>query len=386
MKVTVLSYYYLPDYSGAAKQWAGLMERMTEEYNIKFTVISARTNRLYSRNENIHGISIRRVDVTGPDALFSFWFNASLEMWKNRSNIDLVIATGLKLQHGFPLCFAHFIGKPTVGRLSIVNSDLSFSTQGKLLGRIHKWCLNRVDKYVPISTALAKEIRDVGLAGNKSVLLCNGVNTDIFRPSTDKEKESSRKILDLNESTIVLFVGVMDERKGVDVLIPAFRRVVDIQRNVKLVMVGPANRELWGGDYLKELKRMVHELGISEKVVFCDCADEIIQYYKAADLLVLPSRMEGMPNVVLEAMACSLPIVGTRISGIEDLVAHDESGILVDVEDEAALADAIIKLVNNPKKRQEMGKKALETVKKRYDMSLVSKSYYNLYQEISQST
>lgn len=382
MNVTVLSYYYLPDYSGGAKQWAGVMEQMKDDFEINFTVIAARTSPSHPKLEMINGINITRVDVGDTGNLFSFWYQATMEIWKNRESIDLVHANGLKMEHGFPLWFSHCLGKPTVGRLSIANSDISFSTQGRLLGRFHKWCLGRVDKYVAISTALVREVGDVGLSMDKCVLLYNGVNINIYLPSTEKEKECVRRKHGWGGETIVLFVGVMDKRKGVDVLIRAFHRVLNARSSTRLVLVGPANREDSGGKYVIGLKRQVHELGISEKVAFRDCTEEIIQYYQAADLLVLPSREEGMPNVVLEAMACSLPIVGSRISGTEDLIEQEESGLLVEVGDEVALAEAIIKLIDNPRIRHDMGEKALEKINKQHNMRAVSISYFRLYQQL----
>ena len=96
---------------------------------------------------------------------------------------------------------------------------------------------------------------------------------------------------------------------------------------------------------------------------------------------MLPSRKEGMPNVILEAMACGLPIIGTKISGTEDLVKNRKNGLLIKSGDSKELTKAIKNLLQNEHKRKKMGKESLINVKKLYDFKKIAELYNSVFQE-----
>ena len=144
----------------------------------------------------------------------------------------------------------------------------------------------------------------------------------------------------------IIFVGAIRPVKGVDILLRAVRLLVDVGRDVKLVLVG----ESYFRNYQKEydrLRQMAADLGIAESVNFAGKKPltELVREIQKSALLVLPSRAESFGMVLVEALACGTPVVGTRCGGPEDIV-NEEVGVLVAPEDPQALAAGIAQVLD----------------------------------------
>ena len=195
----------------------------------------------------------------------------------------------------------------------------------------------------------------------------NGVDAAAFHPSTESTMRPGPVRL--------LFVGRVVFQKGLDVLWRA------------LAALPPAlvwHLEIIGdGEQRPPLALEAARLGFAEKVTFAGWCDRahIAERYRAADLFVFPSRDEGMPNVVLEAMASGLPIVATAIAGSEELVRENENGYLVPPEDHAALAAALTRLIAAPEQRRAMGRASRARIEREFIWSRVAACYLTLLHE-----
>ena len=110
---------------------------------------------------------------------------------------------------------------------------------------------------------------------------------------------------------------------------------------------------------------------------------EIEKYYQASDVFVLPSNREGLPNVLLEAMACGLPVVASNLNGITDWIIKDgKNGFLFEPGDSNQLGEILLKVLDDDQLSQEVGLHARETVIKRFSMDTVANSYFNLYKSL----
>ena len=155
----------------------------------------------------------------------------------------------------------------------------------------------------------------------------------------------------------LLFVGRLANQKGLDYLVQALAQLREQDRSlVELELVGSGPEEL--------LRSMASQLGVAENIIFSGWVPraEIVKHYQSADLFVLPSLDEGLPNVVLEAMASGNPILATNITGNRELVQPPLNGLLVPPADPAALSSALRKLIENAGMRAEMGRKSRELV------------------------
>ena len=134
--------------------------------------------------------------------------------------------------------------------------------------------------------------------------------------------------------------------------------------------------------FYNSMVNLTVKFGIQNQVEFRNTSHQVEKYYQCADLFVLPSRNEGMPNVVLEAMSCGLPIVGTRISGTTDLIDDSKNGLIVEKNDYQDLAEKIKLLIDNKNMLIKMGKKSIEYVRRKYDLQLIGKEYSNIYRKL----
>jgi len=186
-------------------------------------------------------------------------------------------------------------------------------------------------RVVVLSRAMVDPVRTLGVAEERIVVQYNGVDLESFR---EREVASTRRALGLPlDRSIVLFVGNLVPVKGPDVLLDAFARLVSAMQEPPLLVVAG------GGRLRPALEQTVGSARLSEHVRFVGARphSEIPQWISASDVLCLPSRMEGCPNVILEAFASGRPVVASSVGGVPELVL-DDRGVLVPPGDPEALA------------------------------------------------
>ncbi|MDQ6659502.1 MAG: glycosyltransferase, partial [Chloroflexota bacterium] len=163
--------------------------------------------------------------------------------------------------------------------------------------------------------------------------------------------------------------------KGIDVLLQAWHQVHKQAPQARLIIVGK-------GGLQTQLEHMAKALDIADSVEFTGMQSDIPSQLHRGSLAVLPSRWEGMPNAVLEAMACSLPCVATRVSGSEDIIQHGVNGLLVEPEDYHGMAEALLTLLCDPALVKKYGYAARETIERHYSLEQIIDRYVELYQKI----
>lgn len=197
------------------------------------------------------------------------------------------------------------------------------------------------DRVIANSKGLA-ELAEKTWSGRIDVLP-NGIDTVWYRPSEDSARSAGVRLL---------FVGRLSAQKG---LAPFLAGMAMIKTNnawsLTLVGDGPERRKL---------ETVTNRSGLGDKINFRGWIDkrQLLEEYQQGDVLVFPSLDEGMPNAVLEAMACGLPVVATRIAGIVDLVCHGENGYLYDPHDVRAGIDFTKRLIEDERQRKRMGKES----------------------------
>jgi len=130
------------------------------------------------------------------------------------------------------------------------------------------------------------------------------------------------------------------------------------------------------------LKKMAHDLGIQDRVSFKGRQENVLGELHDTDIFVLPSLSEGMSNVLLEAMACGLPVVATNVGGNSDLIQDGHNGLLIPPRDSISLTKALLELIENEELAQRLGKQARVTVEEHYAMNHIVDSYRELYRQL----
>lgn len=196
----------------------------------------------------------------------------------------------------------------------------------------------------------------------------NGVDATLFHPAADTADAAEPGA---DRPVRLLAVGRLTAQKGVDVLLDALAQP-GLKRAV-LDVVGD-------GDWRGRLEAQAERLGLAERVNFLGWRDRdaLAAVYRAADVFVLPSRDEGMPNVLLEAMASGLPAAASRVAGAEDLVAEGETGFLVRPEDPGALAAALKRLVDDAALRRAMGAQGRARAENLFSWRAAAAAYLDL--------
>ena len=194
----------------------------------------------------------------------------------------------------------------------------------------------------------------------------NGINLDSFIRNTNCG--SSR----IPGKVTIGVVGRLHQEKGINYLIEAIKIASKTVACIELIIIG-------GGPEMNKLKTQASQLGLVENVNFVGHQEEINKWLEKFDIYVNSSLRESMPLTVIEAMAVSLPVIATRVGGIPEVVDNGVSGILVPPNDPRSLADAIIKLCNNPRQRKEMGQVGRMIVEQKFSQKEMIDSYETLF-------
>ncbi|NHI82924.1 MAG: glycosyltransferase [Candidatus Thorarchaeota archaeon] len=213
--------------------------------------------------------------------------------------------------------------------------------------------LHDASALIALSQFEMKTGRKLGIPDEKISVIPNGIDLSEFKDTP--EPGTFRYAYNISDDTrLLLFVGRVHSIKGIDRLLRSLQSILRSQKNVNLIVVGP------DGGHLGYLKSLSTKLGLANYVRFTGplFGNKKISAYVDSDIVILPSRYETFPNVILEAFACSKPVLATDVGGIPDLVRHGDTGFLVRSGDVLQLARAIEWLLENPKDSKLMGDKA----------------------------
>jgi glycosyltransferase involved in cell wall biosynthesis len=234
-----------------------------------------------------------------------------------------------------------------------------------------RWTLQTADAATGVSQGLTYIIDDLSSGKANSCYIPNGVDLPGDGPGTRPQALS-----DMGGGEYVLTLGRLHRHKGLDVLLEAVRQLADRGDNVPHLVIAGEGREM------QSLRERASRLGIEQKVVFCGMVhgDQKHWLLRNCRFFLQPSRVEGMPLTVLEAMAYGKPVVGTSISGISELVRHGENGLLVRPGDAMALADAISGLLRSGPltQMQAAARRTAETM----TWATVADRYLQLYDDL----
>jgi glycosyltransferase involved in cell wall biosynthesis len=242
-----------------------------------------------------------------------------------------------------------------------------------------RFVCRRADMVRCVSSSVMQTALSLGIPPSHLVYLPSRVDTEVFSPRQATTWRSAiREELCAERSKVVLFVGTFSLHKGVKYLIGAMPRILRQYSDVKLVLVG-------SGPLEPGLRELVQQLGVTENVMFVGrrSHDQMPQLLAAADLLVLPSLNEGLPRVVLEAMATGLPIVATSVGGVPELVKDRRTGLLVRPRDEGALADAVCRVLGDPNVAMAWGRAGREVAEQGYEREANIRRYAQMVEMVA---
>jgi glycosyltransferase involved in cell wall biosynthesis len=370
--------YFDPEYSGAALQALTLARELRQRgHHVEFV-----TNRWPGLKETgvVEGFPVHRLEPGRwrKHREFRLWFNLSRYVWRRRHDFDILHSHGAYYTHAFIGPLSRVAGLKSLVKASLANDDL-LDLNLPLIGYLHRQMLRCINAYVAISLDLVLEFKAGRLNPDKIHHIPNGVDTALFHPCPPDQRSAIREKLGLPvDQPIALYVGVLDQRKNIEWLAEQWVKHRAFGSNGLLVAVGPQSREDPNGD----LRRRLATLSQAHPGLFAlhDFSTDIGLYYQSADALILPSLKEGLPNVVLEAMACGLPCVAARASGSRELIREGETGYTYAHSNVEEMGEAVRRCLSPEGIR--LGERAREVALTHYSIQTITDRYEALYAQL----
>jgi glycosyltransferase involved in cell wall biosynthesis len=238
---------------------------------------------------------------------------------------------------------------------------------------IDRLCLRHYEKVICVSDDLIRACRRAGVPASRCVLLENGIDlTEYRRTRTPAE---SRALLGIDPRPTIGAAGRLSAEKGFDILIGAVGRLLGSGIDIQLLIAGE-------GPEKDRLAKLVSDLGLAERIHLLGYRAELIPLYEAMDVFALSSYREGLPNVLLEAMAMQVPVVATRVNGVPRLVAAGESGELVEAGSADGLATALSRILLDRDLQHRYAAAGRRVVEERYSFAERMAKLARLYDDM----
>jgi glycosyltransferase involved in cell wall biosynthesis len=266
------------------------------------------------------------------------------------------------------------------------NGRLDFKTilsKMKFYARLDKFFLNRFDRVIAVSDSVKQEILNHNISAGKVLTICNGIDTNRF--NNPKKIENVRREFGIDKSyKIIGTVGRLSEEKGHIHLLNAATKVFQEYPKVVFLVVGdgPLRNDLEEKASALRQTQHVEKNGPESPFIFAGVRSDMPAIYSLMDIFVLPSLTEGLPMVLLEAMASQKPIVATNVGAIPKVIEHGHSGLLVQPGDTKGLAKAITDLLANPQKAYGLAKNARRKVKQQFSSERMAERYVEVYRDV----
>lgn len=229
-------------------------------------------------------------------------------------------------------------------------------------------------RYIAVSNALADEIiKKDGIPPEKIDVVYNGINLDNFNIMLDCLEK--KKELGLNPNGMIIgTAGRLIETKGVSYFLEAARTVKKRYANAQFIIIGE-------GPERPTLEILANRLGIAHDVFFLGYRIDLFSILPLINIFVVPSLSEGQSIVTLEAMAARRPVVAFKTGGIPELLTNNRSGILVPEKNSKALAQAVIRVLENPRLAERLGNTARSVVEQKFQQGLMVRQIEEIYRK-----
>jgi glycosyltransferase involved in cell wall biosynthesis len=422
LHICVLSLHFAPIVGGAETQ-AEKHARRLQELGHEVTVITLRCDKDWPAQENYKGLPIIRIGGIynrqgglriGRLGHFPIDMLVFLQLWQLSSQYDVIHLAQLSSIAGVAALIGKLKNIPVIIGIAsagpgkaqqeqdatlmadtftqrhidtsflkvpyddILVGDFTYLEKTAIGGKfIHKYIKNSDAYYQVLSTRSQADLLSQGIRADKIVKIANGVDTKLFCPHPSLPPDPT------HPERSILCVSRLEFPKGIDVLLHAWGRMMNAPADwrahlkPKLLIAG-------SGTLQAQMERIVTLLGIQDSVEFLGLQRDIPSLLQKAWGFVLPSKWEGMPNALLEAMSCAVPSIATRVSGSEDIIEDGVNGLLVEPEQPEQMAEALRRLIEDTELAQRLARAGHATILREYQLSHVTDQCLKFYYQILQ--
>lgn len=375
MKILMIAPQFRPIIGGYERA----AERLSGElclFGCAVTVVTERRDPRWPKHEQRHGVSIRRLPT---------WYRPRFHILTSLVSYAIYLARhGRRFdvwhvhQYGVHVSLAVLMGRVLRRPVAIKITNTAAEGIGKtaaagVLTALHTWTHRRVAACFCVSRETADEALAFGIPHQALALIGNGVDTDLLQPATMDERQLLRQRLGLPPGPMVICVATFKEAKNHSGLLDAWSAAqAQLAQSWSLVLLGD-------GPLRPSIEAKIAALGLKSRVFLPGLSDQVADWLRAADFFVMASRWEGLSNAALEAMACGLPGVVTAVSGMSALIGETGAGRLVPLENTAALAEALVEVCRSKTGRDEMGRRARDTILQNYSIRMTASKHLEVY-------
>lgn len=389
-RVLFLNQNYPPAFGGGG-QYLALIRKAATRAGIASLVVTG--------NRGIAGDSepdVIRLPTPGFERFprlgeYCFALLSPLVLLAQRRRFDLVHTMGSAHSVYAAILMGRLLGKPVVVASVQNRGDDPAGILPQRFGRLKNRIFSGASRFVCCSGLQIDTYRDAGYSASKVRFIPNGVDPSRFRPVPgDETKLALRKRLGIPaQGFVVVTLGAIIERKGIDLLIEAWIRFREQREDGTLVLVGP-NRSTDAGAgvedaYVDRIRARLAGAGIADTVIFTGRVSNVPEYLQAADVFALMSRGEGFPVAILEAMLTEIPFL---LWGLPDYGGYDlqdqVQGFLISPFDTELLAQRLAQLASDPSARNRMGREA-RRLALRFTLERSMLDHLALYREMAGS-
>lgn len=258
--------------------------------------------------------------------------------------------------------------------VTTVHGWVTNTRRSKLYYHIDRWSMRWYDRVLCVSPDLVQQCLNAGLSEERVQLVENGILADDYQRTQSREDAKAEFGVPQNR-ILIGALGRLSPEKGFDLLIKAVSELIREGRDVGLLIGGE------GGEH-ETLTKQIQASGMADRIQLVGHLVDPRQFYQALDVFALSSHREGLPNVVLEAMANELPIVATRIAGVPRAIDDNQTGLLIEPGRWDALRDRLREMLVFPDRRTEFGIAARKTVIERFGFARRMETIVDVYRDV----
>ena len=381
INVLMVTGVYFPEVNGATLQCMRIISLLKKEVN--FSVLTTTKYKDLVKHTVIDGIDVSRSYIGNSGSkllqiikIFSIFFI---------KRIDIVHLHGFSSRSALIVLISKLFNKKVIIKMTSIGHDDTVSIKNK--SRLFFLIFSLADTYIGVSPVFKNMYLRSALDRNKYYQIPNGVDTSLFKPlDNKKEKKRLKSKLGLPiDMKLILVVGHFSIEKSMHHVLDAWLRIQsNSDTKSGVIFIGNTNSNDFEID--ENLVNLMHsksKLFFGKSVFFFEKVTNIEQYYQVSDIYVLSSAREGLPNTLLEAMSCALPIISTRLIGITDWVLnHNVNGMMYDHGDIDALGILLENLLQDDNLCKRIGSNARTTIKDNFNILSTAEKIHKIYEDL----
>jgi glycosyltransferase involved in cell wall biosynthesis len=376
LKILMITERYHPIWGGAENQLRQLIPHL-QERGCDIKVVTRRWHQDYSAREIVEGAEVIRLGNPGDGFLATLCFIVSLSwyIFSRRNQIDILHSHGAVKMGSLCALWSWLLGCKNVAK--IATADRIPRLYGRLSGRIILALFKNSSAIISMTDEIDSELAEIDIQKERVFRIINGVDGKRFKPAGSEARVAWRRSRNLDaECPIILFSSRLVPRKGLDILLEAWPEIISRYPEAQLFIVGSGN------DQPDSVEALLRQRVIDEKIgniTFVGETGTPELYLGVSDIFIFPSRREGYPNALIEAMVSGVAVVASDIGGVTAVLNNSLAALTFKSEDPDELAEGVLKLLSDREYARNLGNEARQLMLARNSFQGISSQYYQLY-------